>query len=117
MSINNISTEDLEKELLKRKLSPGIWTVVKYLRDDKTSRFGEPKPIHLVIDSNGNTAEVQLVGNIYNKDLNDRQPECSDEDPNWDSDWEEYENFSINYFLDKKVEISSFDPIKITKII
>lgn len=117
MNLYRVSTEDLKKELHRREASPGIWTVLKYLRDDSENRWSEPKFIHLIEDSNGVQMEAQLVGNIYDKNLNDRQPTCSDEDPTWDSDWEEYEEFSIQYFIGKKVEILSFDPIKINKIL
>ncbi len=61
--------------------------------------------------------EVQLVGNIYDKTLGDKQPTTSDEDPEWESDWEKYEDFSINYFISKKVQIDSFDPLSISKIL
>lgn len=115
MNLHLVKTEDLKKELLRREAVPGIWSVVKYLRDD-ARRYEEPKFIHL-IEKDGVQIEAQLVGNIYNKDLNDRQPTCSDEDSNWDSDWENYGDFSCQYFLGKKVKIDSFDPFKISQII
>jgi hypothetical protein len=116
IGLHSVKTEDLKRELQRRESKPGIWVVVKYLRDDRENRYNEPKYIHL-IELDGVQVEAQLVGNIYNKDLNDRQPTCSDEDPNWDSDWKNYEEYSIQYFLGKKVKIDSFDPLKISQII
>ena len=117
MKLYSVSTEDLKKELQRRESDPGIWSVIKYLRDDRSRRYNEPKYIHLIEDSNGVQVEVQLVGNIYNKDLNDKQPTCSDDAPNWDSDWDYYDEYSIQYFIGKKVRIDSFDPLKISEII
>ncbi len=97
------------------KPQPGIWTVVKYLHNE-SGRYGDPKHIHL-IEKDGMKMEVQLVGNIYDKTLGDKQPTTSDEDPEWESDWEKYEDFSINYFISKKVQIDSFDPLSISKIL
>jgi hypothetical protein len=120
MKIDSFTTEELKKELQRRASHPGVWSVVKYLRDDTVSRYGrsgEPKHIHLIEDIDGNQMDVQLVGNIYDKYLNKAQPSCSDEDPNWDNDWEAYEEYSIQYFIGKKVQIDSFDPLKISKIL
>lgn len=117
MDLYSVSTEDLKKELLRRQATPGIWAVVKYLRNDSASRYGDPLHVHLIENMMGVQVEAQLVGNIYDKNLNDMQPTCSDEDPEWDSDWENYEDFSVKYFLGKKVKIDSFDPIKVSQII
>ena len=116
VNLNSVSTEYLNKEIQRRSSSPGIWNVIRYLRDDREHRYESPKHIHL-IEKDGIQIEVQLVDNIYNKDLNDRQPITSDEDSNYDSDWEEYEDYSIQYFVGKKVKIDSFDPFKISQII
>jgi hypothetical protein len=117
MNLDNISTEDLKKELQKRSCSPGIWTVVKYIRDDNEHNYYS-SPIHIhLIEKDGIQIECQLVDKIYNKDLNENQPTTSDEDPNWDSDWQAYEEYSIQYFIGKKVKIDSFDPIKISQIL
>jgi len=117
MNLKSVSTKDLEKELERRKSKPGLYRVIKYLRDDRERRYSEPVFIHLVENEDGDKIEVQLVGNFYNKDLNDRQPCCSDEDPNWYSDWEEYEEYSVNYFIGKQVQIDSFHPVKISKLV
>jgi hypothetical protein len=98
------------------KPKTGEWSVVKYLRDDRERRYESPKHIHL-IEKDGKQLEIQLVDNIYDETLNDKQPTCSDEDPEWDSEWEAYGEFSINYFIGKKVLIESFEPLVITKII
>ncbi len=116
MDISKVSTKDLKKELQKRESTPGVWKVIKYLRDDRDHLF-EPKYIHLVEDIDGNQVELQLVGNIYNNDLNKMQPGCSDEDSNWNSKWEEYFSYSIKYFIGKSIKIDSFDPLKISQII
>lgn len=116
MNIENISTEDLEKELNKRKSTPGIYNVISFVRDYREKSYSPPEFIHL-IEKDGIQIECQLVGNIYDEILNDKQPTCSDEDPEWDDEWEEYEEFSKNYFIGKKVEIISFDPLTIKKII
>lgn len=115
MNLYNVSTEDLRKEIFRRELNPGIWIVVKYLRDDGVRN--NPKHIHLIENFNGVQTEANLIGRIYNKDLNDRQPTSSDEDPNWDSDWEEYEEYSIQYFIGRKVKIDSFYPFRIGQIL
>ncbi len=116
-NLHSIKTEDLKKELNRREAIPGVWKVVKYLRNDAEGWYDAPKFIHLIEDSNGVRIEAQLVHNIYDKNLNDKQPTCSDEDPNWDSDWEDYGEFCVEYFIGKKVEIESFDPFKISRII
>lgn len=116
MNIQDIDTEVLKKELERRQSQPGIWKVVKYLRDDRKGRHHGPEFIHL-IEKDDIQIEVKLVGNIYDKTLNSREPTCSDDDPNWDSDWEDYEDFSAQYFIGKKVEIESFDPFSIKRIL
>lgn len=103
--LNSVPTEELKKEIERRKSSSDIFTVISISGYEGPSY--DRQPVHIIEDEYGNKQKAKLRS-LCDEHLSELQPQLSDEEPGYDDAWEEYEKYQSEYLIGKKIKKTDF---------